>query len=344
MSLSAVEQIANAVLYEGYILYPYRASAVKNQQRWNFGVLTPKTYSIAQNGTEAWQMQTECLVSNGDDARVRVKLRFLHLVHRQIYKLATPTRQLQDQTEAEPVPELTVDGRSFATWQEAIAREIETEPIALTLLEKEPRHIPFRFPESEEREVLRESEGQIVGFVKRKHEPLDGIIELRANPVGKLSKLRVTVSNVSELADADSRSRDEALSRSLASAHAILQVTDASFLSLLDPPREFKQVAAECQNLGVWPVLAGDETKRDVMLASPIILYDFPQIAAESAGELCDGTEIDEILTLRIMTLTEDEKREMRATDEKARQILERTEALPVEQLWKMHGVLRTLK
>ena len=33
-----MEEIANAILYEGYMLYPYRASSVKNQQRWNFGV------------------------------------------------------------------------------------------------------------------------------------------------------------------------------------------------------------------------------------------------------------------------------------------------------------------
>ena len=77
------------------------------------------------------------------------------------------------------------------------------------------------------------------------------------------------------------------------------------------------------------------------MLSSPIILYDYPQIAPESAGDLFDGTEIDEILALRILTLTEDEKREMRDGDERARQILERTEALPEEQFLKLHGVLR---
>jgi hydrogenase maturation protease len=80
------------------------------------------------------------------------------------------------------------------------------------------------------------------------------------------------------------------------------------------------------------------------MLSSPIILYDYPQIAPESAGDLFDGTEIDEILALRILTLTEDEKREMRDGDERARQILERTEALPEEQFLKLHGVLRGMR
>ena len=76
------------------------------------------------------------------------------------------------------------------------------------------------------------------------------------------------------------------------------------------------------------------------MLSSPIILYDYPQIAAESPGDLFDSTEIDEILSLRIMTLSDEEKAEIRAGDEQARRILERTESLPPEQFMKLHGAL----
>ena len=47
---------------------------------------------------------------------------------------------------------------------------------------------------------------------------------------------------------------------------------------------------------------------------------------------------------MRIMTLTDDEKREMGQSDERARQMLERTETMPVEQLMKLHGVLRGLR
>ena len=80
------------------------------------------------------------------------------------------------------------------------------------------------------------------------------------------------------------------------------------------------------------------------MLSSPIILYDYPQIAPESPGSLFDGPEIDEILSLRILTMTDEEKREMRESDERARQILERTETMPAEQFMKLHGVLRGLQ
>ena len=106
----------------------------------------------------------------------------------------------------------------------------------------------------------------------------------------------------------------------------------------------FRDAAAGCHNVGTWPVLVGEAGERDCMLSSPIILYDYPEIAPESPGDLFDGTEIDEILTLRIMTLTEEEKRAMRGVDERARQILERTETLPVEQLMKMHGAMRSLR
>jgi hydrogenase maturation protease len=91
-------------------------------------------------------------------------------------------------------------------------------------------------------------------------------------------------------------------------------------------------------------VLVGDAGQRDTLLASPIILYDYPHIAPESIGDLFDGTEIDEILSLRILTLTDDEKREIRDSDERARQILERTESMPAEQFMKLHGAVRGMR
>ena len=60
------------------------------------------------------------------------------------------------------------------------------------------------------------------------------------------------------------------------------------------------------------------------MLSSPVILYDHPEVAAESAGDLFDATEIDEILTLRTLALTDAEKREARATDPRAAELIDR--------------------
>ncbi len=118
----------------------------------------------------------------------------------------------------------------------------------------------------------------------------------------------------------------------------------AQFLSMIDPPEPWRAIAAKCRNLGTWPVLVGEPGSRDTMLSAPIILYDYPQVAPESPGDLFDATEIDEILTLRILTLTEDEKRVMSAVDDRARALLERTESLATEQLLALHGTIRGLR
>jgi hydrogenase maturation protease len=347
MNLERVEKIAAAVLYEGYILYPYRPSSVKNQQRWNFGALCPQSYSEAQGGTEAWAMQTECLVRGGEHAALDVKVRFLHLSSREVRQTTTSPANLPEGAEPDfqIVASLEVGGRIYQTWQEAVEREVGRPGVNLNALAAgEPRREAFAFPSTQETEPLREPGGHVAGVVVRSRQSIEGSIETAAERVGdELFKVTVRIFNRTLLADAKLKSRDEALMRSLVSTHTILGVSGGEFVSLLEPPEALTEVAASCRNTGTWPVLVGEEGERDCMLSSPIILYDYPQIAPESAGDLFDGTEIDEILTLRIMTLTEEEKREMRGVDERARRILERTETLPAEQLLKLHGAMRGL-
>ncbi len=350
--MSLVERIADAVLYEGYILYPYRPTAVKNQQRWNFGALCPRTYSEAQGGTESWSMQTECLVETGSNPTLDLRLRFLHLMEREVGELIADCRlPIEDcghtQTESghhfKLVPRLEVNGTLFQTWQEATERDVCWPGTKLRELVARPQELRFTFTANTQVEELRdEASGQIAGVILRRQQTIDGTIEITAQRAGdNVLKITIGIRNLTPLENVLDRSRDEALMRSLVSTHTILGVADGRFVSLLDPPAALREAAAGCSNIGTYPVLAGEEGTRDCMLSSPIILYDYPQIAPESAGNLFDGTEIDEILTLRIMTLTEEEKREMRSSDARAREILERTETLPVEQLMKMHGVLR---
>ena len=137
-------------------------------------------------------------------------------------------------------------------------------------------------------------------------------------------------------------SRDDALMRALVSTHILLGTDSGEFVSLLDAPEEVRAAADECRNLGVWPVLVGEEGNRDMMLSSPIILYDYPQVAPESPGDLFDGAEIDEILTLRVLTLTDEEKELVGSVDERARNLLARTEALGAERALGLHGVIRS--
>ena len=224
----------------------------------------------------------------------------------------------------------------------------------------------FSFPSEETGEPLRSDvNGEIVGALIRRREAIEGVVEVRLENCevpkpdseesspdspnsniensrpGSLRKLTVEIRNLTPFEDAEKRTRDDSLMRSFVSTHTILTVQNGHFVSLLDPPEMFRELATGCSNVGTYPVLVGEEGTRDCMLSSPIILYDYPQIAPESPGSLFDGTEIDEILTLRIMTLTDDEKREMRNADDRARQILERTESLPTEQFMKMHGAMK---
>ena len=348
MNLELVEKIANAVLYEGYMLYPYRASSVKNRHRFNWGALAPESYSAAQKGTEAFEMQTECLLEGNDQITLNIKVRFLHLLNREIGKLEVPLDDLPKDVEPDfqLVPLLEAGGQVFQTWQEAVEREVDLPTVYLSEISKTHN---FSFPTTRELEPLRDENNRIVGVIVRTRQEIGGAIQLRIEEQNyksqianrKLFKVTVRVCNTTPFENAEQKSRDDALLHSLVSTHTIISATGGEFVSLLEPPEELSEAAASCQNIKTYPVLVGTEGERDCVLSSPIILYDYPQIAAESAGDLFDGAEIDEILTLRIMTMTDDEKREMRGIDDRARKMLERTENMPEEQLLKMHGAMK---
>ena len=89
-------------------------------------------------------------------------------------------------------------------------------------------------------------------------------------------------------------------------------------------------------------MLIGDDDT--VVLSSPIILYDHPAVAPESDGPLYDATEIDEILALRVLTLTDEEKAEARATDPRAAAIIDRIDDMEPDVWARMHGTMRELR
>jgi hypothetical protein len=346
MNLERVEKIAEAVLYEGYMLYPYRASAVKNQQRWNFGVLCPRSYSEQQNGSDAWMMQTECILESSLSTRLNIEIRFLQIVNRTIGKLAEPISDLPrvGELEFQAVERLQVGNQTYAPWQEAMERKRCLPPLD-SGTSSFHRNFRFRFKADRELEPIRNEDGLIAGVIIREWQTLAVAVDVEVSPQRDgLSKLTLRMYNLTPIDATQISLRADALMQSLVSAHTILAVEGGEYVSLLDPPDALKDLATECKNVGTWPVMVGEEGARNVMLSSPIILYDYPQIAPESPGSLFDGTEIDEILSLRILTLTEEEKNEMRQSDERSRAILERTENMPPEQFMKLHGVLRGLR
>jgi hypothetical protein len=349
MNQKLIDTVVQAVLYEGYILYPYRASAKKNRQRFTFGRVYPEAYNLAQSGAEPSLMQTQCLVEAPPSATVEVTVRFLQPMTRDIGALAAPLPKLPAPDNPDffhVVPQLEIEGQLYQSWQEAVERTIRVPTLTLSASgDPEGQKIPFSLIASRTIEPILDHRQHIAGVIVRRQEAVEGAVELTAEPVGEAAfRITVRIVNRSPVPVAFLDDTNEIVMRTFASTHTILHAKGGEFISLIDPPAAYTQAAAACRNIGTWPILVGDEAKkeRDAMVSSPIILYDYPKIAPESAGDLFDSGEIDEILTLRIMTMTDEEKREMRGVDEQARRILERTENLPEEQLLKMHGVMRS--
>ena len=345
MNRELAMKVANAVLYEGYMLYPYRPSAIKNRQRWSFGILYPPAYHEIATGTERSEMHSECLVrlshpfanngrKDGAPAILQVQLRFLHLMSREVGSVTADG--------FEPVPSLSIDGMLIEPSDESVERSVECE---LALRDGVPQGFPFSFAAVMETEALHGANAQVAGEIRRTQKELSGTISVSTQELGQdLVKLTVDVANTSLLPAEDPGDRDSALLGSLLSAHTILSITGGEFVSLLDPPEYLRQAVSECKNVGNFPVLVGAEGERDMMLCSPIVLYDYPQIAPESAGDFFDGTEMDEMLTLRVMTLTDEEKDQMRGGNDHVRDLLQRTEASAREQLMRTHGTIRSMK
>jgi hypothetical protein len=321
MSLDDVRRVADAVLYEGYILYPYRASSQKNRSRWQFGVLMPPAYAAA-DPSETTTARAECVFTRDGEPSVDVVVRFL---------------QVQRRTRPGPgAPD---------TWDEAVEREASIT-VAGAALFGDGTAEPFGIPGGEEHEAT--ADGEVI----RRRQALRGIVTVRATELPgpwQAARLTVGVTNQTAAGLLDNPvldipvldSRAQALPAALVAAHMIITISGGAFVSMTDPPEWAAPAVSECENAGCWPVLAGPAGTRNVLLASPIILPDHPEVASESPGELYDGTEIDEILTLRTLALTDDEKDAARATDPRAAALIDRVESLDGAALQRLHGTIR---
>jgi hypothetical protein len=336
MNFDGAEKIAAAILYEGYILYPYRPTAIKNRQRWNFGTLYPRVYAEAQRPQEPFRLVAECLAVADATASLDLRVSFLQLVPTQnADKLVDPS----------------------LAWDEAVERTSEHAGLRISDLIASPLSLTLAMDAGA-------VEKPVPGEARIPLKPTEGLngapsifsssgvgrqlrIELRIGAEmlqDGVCKLRLEVQNTSPLPSGADAKRDEALPLSFVSAHLLLGISGGEFVSLLDFDPAYREAVAACCNTGVFPVLVGEEPDRTVMFCSPIILYDYPKIAPESEGDFFDGTEMDEMLTLRVLTLTDAEKQEMRNGDPRARKILERTEGLTSDALLKAHGVIRGLR
>ncbi|HZZ29807.1 MAG TPA: hypothetical protein VFE46_17560 [Pirellulales bacterium] len=313
MNTVQVDKIVNAVLYEGYLLYPYRR-CVKNEKRMMFGCVYPRDFCENQAAAESFRIQTQCLLEAQGlleaekNTQLEVQVRFLQFIER-------------------------ADGNAL----EAIERKVETDPITAEDLPKQPRRINFTFSGDGTFSSRRENQ------VTPQPATLQGTLTCSAVQLDDgLFSVTIVIENNSPCGSLP-LSSEAAQLFAFVSTHTILQTQGGKFVSAIDPPEPWRELAARQQNQGTWPVLVGQVPDRDTVLCSPIILYDYPQVAAESPGDLFDATEIDEILSLRVMTLSDEEKQQIRNSDHRAQAILARTENLPDDQFRKLHGAIRGL-
>ncbi|MGA4787665.1 hypothetical protein [Nocardia sp. AB354] len=305
-SRARARAVADAVLYEGYLLYPYRADARKNRCRWQFGVLGPVGAHASGLGEES-ELTGQMPIAPDGDPVLRFTLRFLQLQHR------------------------AAAGTTRPDWDEAVEREVTVGPCAPVAVT-----VPFEVPGGRDTESLVDPATGRADVVRTRR-PLRGEFELAVATEGGYPILTVTVRNTGEPAT----DRRDALARSMLGAHVIAEAAGAEFVSLLEPPPEAEAAVARCVQHRCFPVLAGPPGDRSLMLISPIILYDHPEIAEQSQESLYDATEIDEILTLRVMAMTDEEKAAARATDPRAARIVDNCDAMTAEQMARLHGVLR---
>ncbi|MDT4958902.1 MAG: hypothetical protein QOD31_2701 [Pseudonocardiales bacterium] len=330
MSLKLARTVADAVLFEGYLLYPYRSTSSKNRVRWQFGVLGPAGAAEASLGEES-TMSAQCLLRDDGGGQVTVHLRFLQL-QRRCVEQAT-----DDPTRFDPVEQLNSGARTWLSWDEAIEQEVELEGCVLSELAEQGRSLPVTVAGGADIEMLVDDGGTTIGRIIRRRRPLEAAVSLAASPIDGLVQLSVQVDNVAPAVS----DKDEAIQVSLIGAHLLVRAEHAAFVSLLEPPDDAVDAVAACTQRRCWPVLTGASGDTDIVLISPIILYDYPEVADESAGALFDSTEIDEILTLRVMTLTDEEKAQARATDPRAAEIIDRCDSMSPEALAQLHGILR---
>jgi hypothetical protein len=332
--LDHARAVADAILYEGYLLYPYRGSAQKNQMRFQFGVVMPPAYESV-DASEPSAIQAECLLECTDATEIQVLVRFLQIQRRTVQALPATGGAYLD------VPALEVAGSRIVPWDETVERECRTAAKVSQLL-VDSHYEPFRIKSGETMELIPDG-GEAAGRLRRRWPGLLGLIRLRAERVAgpyQALRLQARVENLTQM-PVPPRLRQDGLGHALIAAHMLIGTPGGRFISMTDPPQWAAAAVSGCENAGTWPVLAGPPECHELMLCSPVILYDHPEIAGESAGSLYDGTEIDEILTLRTMALTDAEKREARATEPRAAELIDRVSGMSPELLERMHGAIR---
>jgi len=169
--------VADAVLYEGYLLYPYRANSRKNQSRWQFGVLGPQGAADAGIGEDA-TLSAQALVHPHGVPSISGVVRFLQLQHRAAERDVDGRFQQVD--------ELRAGAQRWLSWDEAVECEVPIEPFRVTSL---PRTFDISVAAGSDVEAV---EG---GRLVRTRRSLHGQLAISGEEDGDLLRLTFEVRN-----------------------------------------------------------------------------------------------------------------------------------------------------
>jgi hypothetical protein len=339
--LSTLEKITQTVLYEGYSVFPYRRSSTKNVKPVPFGTIYPQVYQKHHPEVHS-TTQTECIIQGSAETTVEITVRFLHLQRKRLLKIDFE-RFGQNQFQGSDAIE--AGGETHSSGWRAIERKIKLGKHKIAELIDHPLKEELTFEDEQSSEMIYHEDGKIAGNIILKQSEISGNVNVLAKPVGieeEGYKITVKITNTTRADHPESCTRDEIYEQSFLSTNTILQAEEGTFISQADPPETWEKVSETLKNINTWPVLVEKDDRK--ILSSPIILYDYPEIAPESLGDLFDSTEIEELLLLQIAALPEKEKKEIDQADGKMEAMLRRIENSTPEDLMKLHGRLTEIK
>ncbi|KAA9038578.1 hypothetical protein FW778_13550 [Ginsengibacter hankyongi] len=336
-----LENLTHTLLYEGYSLYPYYRSAVKNQKPIPFGVIFPKDYNAYHEHSHS-KMQSQSIITGDNDLTVSVTVRFLHLRKTELFQKANNEKDNEDYI---PVSNLDINGKFYNSGWQTVERKITTGDIGLTQLAKGGISIPIEFDNMNEGELILNEKNVVVAKSVSSISEITGSILISAESIIESTdsfRITVVVTNTTGLENANTISRDEAIMQSFLSTHIILQTLQGEFISQQDTPVKWTTATAGCTNINTWPIVI--DKSNTTLLSSPIILYDHPEINPQSSGDLFDSTEIEEALLLHVNLLTEEDRNRIGTEDEKMNAMLKKVNGLTPEDLHQYHSMLKENK
>ena len=319
------EEFIRTLLYEGYAIFPYHRTAVKNQKPVPFGAVYPAAFTKL-NPQMLDSIQAECIIEGRQDIELKICIRFLQMMKVEVVEDGITLPQYQD---GEHI--------YYTGWQ-TVERSFDIEPIILRGSWQQFQLLPFFY----DKQTCREPIGEMgyAGLIKTT-ESIHGVINVSIQPLPEHGgyKVSVHVKNHSELDEVEKISRDEAIMHTFLSTHTILKCTDGKFISHQQVLEQWQEVMAGCEQINQWPILMNESDT--CMLASPIIVYDHPQLNENSPGDMFDGTEIEEALLIHLAVMSDEEKSRLAKNDEKMESMLKKISEVTPEEWIRYHGIMK---